>query len=92
MTDATSATAVPQARGSTRLLSILVLLFANEPDSGGTSGGTGPQLSDGKVRAAFPTVDDQIKVVTNERNGMPAFGSNLSAADISLVVDYTRTL
>jgi mono/diheme cytochrome c family protein len=55
-------------------------------------GGTGVQLSDGKVRAAFPDVADEIKVVTNGRGGMPAFGSSLSAADITLVVDYTRTL
>jgi mono/diheme cytochrome c family protein len=94
----------------------LVLLFANEPESGSSAssygppgaalfvancaachgsdggGGTGLQLSNGKVRAAFPDVADEIKVVTNGRNGMPAFGSNLSADEISLVVEYTRSL
>ena len=55
-------------------------------------GGTGLQLSDGKVRDAFPDVADEIAVVTNGRSGMPAFGKSLSASDISLVVEYTRTL
>lgn len=56
------------------------------------SGGVGPQLSDGKSAQAFPDVADEIQVVTNGRNGMPPFGNQLSAAEISLVVEYTRTL
>jgi cytochrome c6 len=55
-------------------------------------GGIGPQLSHGKVVAAFPNVDDQVAFVTKGQDGMPAFGGQLSAADIRKVVDYTRTL
>jgi len=91
-----------------------VLLFANEPGSGGSAaaapgaslfaancaschgtdggGGVGPQLSDGKVTAAFPDAADEIDVVTNGRGSMPAFGKSLSADEINRVVEYTRTL
>jgi mono/diheme cytochrome c family protein len=55
-------------------------------------GGIGPQLSDGRVTAAFPDAADEIDVVTNGRGGMPAFGKVLSAAELKLVVEYTRTL
>ena len=55
-------------------------------------GGIGPQLSDGKVATAFPDAAGEISVVTNGRGGMPAFGKSLSANEISLVVEYTRTL
>jgi mono/diheme cytochrome c family protein len=55
-------------------------------------GGIGPQLSDGKVVAAFPDVADEITFVTRGRDGMPAFGGQLSAQQIDQVVDYTRTL
>jgi mono/diheme cytochrome c family protein len=55
-------------------------------------GGVGVQLSDGKVKAAFPDIAGEIKVVTDGRDGMPAFGKSLSADDIRLVVEYTRTL
>jgi mono/diheme cytochrome c family protein len=55
-------------------------------------GGIGPQLSDGKVLAAFPDVADEITLVTRGMDGMPAFGGQLSAAQIDQVVDYTRTL
>jgi mono/diheme cytochrome c family protein len=55
-------------------------------------GGIGPQLSDGKVVAAFPSIDDQVAFVTKGQGGMPAFGGTLSAADIRKVVEYTRTL
>ena len=59
------------------------------PDGGG---GTGPQLSDGRVAAAFPNIEDQIVVVTEGRGGMPAFGDRLSADEISAVVAFSRTL
>jgi mono/diheme cytochrome c family protein len=55
-------------------------------------GGIGPQLSDGKVVAAFPRVADQVDLVTRGKDGMPAFGGQLTAAQIDQVVDYTRTL
>lgn len=55
-------------------------------------GGRGPQLSDGRVVERFPDVEDQIRVVSDGRGGMPAFGDRLSADEIRAVVDYTRTL
>ena len=58
---------------------------------GDGGGGVGPQLSDGKVTAAFPDAADEIDVVTNGRGSMPAFGKGLSANEIELVVEYTRT-
>jgi mono/diheme cytochrome c family protein len=56
------------------------------------SGGIGPQLSDGKVVHAFPNVNDEVQFVTNGRDGMPAFGGELSPAEVADVVNYTRTL
>jgi mono/diheme cytochrome c family protein len=55
-------------------------------------GGIGPQLSDGKVVAAFPNVADEVEFVTRGQDGMPAFGGQLTAAQIDQVVDYTRAL
>jgi mono/diheme cytochrome c family protein len=55
-------------------------------------GGIGPQLADGKVAATFPDEADEVDVVTNGRGAMPAFGKSLSASEIGLVVEYTRTL
>jgi mono/diheme cytochrome c family protein len=55
-------------------------------------GGIGPQLSDGRVVAAFPRVADQVDFVTQGKDGMPSFGGQLTAAQIDQVVDYTRTL
>jgi cytochrome c oxidase cbb3-type subunit 3 len=55
-------------------------------------GGTGPQLSDGKVEKDFPDVADQVEFVKQGKDGMPAFGGQLTAAQINQVVDYTRTL
>ena len=92
----------------------LVLLFANEPDSGGGAysspgaalfaancarchgsdggGGLGPQLSGGAV-AKDLTESEEVGVVTKGRSGgMPAFGGDLSPAEIKQVVAYTRTL
>lgn len=59
------------------------------PDGGG---GRGPQLSDGRVAAAFPNIEDQVVVVTDGRGGMPAFGDRLSEDEISAVVAFSRTL
>jgi mono/diheme cytochrome c family protein len=53
-------------------------------------GGTGPRLA-GKVADDFPDIEDQIAFVTKGKGIMPGFGSSLSAADIRLVVEYTRT-
>jgi mono/diheme cytochrome c family protein len=55
-------------------------------------GGTGPKLSGGAVARKYPNIEDQIAVVTNGRDGMPAFkGKGLNAAQIRAVVEYTRT-
>ncbi len=92
----------------------VVLLFANEPDSGSTApttpgaqvyastcaschgadggGGTGPRLAGGAAAKRFPDIDDQITFVTEGSGAMPAFGGQLSPAQIRDVVEYTRTL
>ena len=59
------------------------------PDGGG---GVGPQLSDGRVAAEYPDIEDQIVVVTDGRGGMPAFGTRLSSDEIRAVVAFSRTL
>ena len=55
-------------------------------------GGTGPRLSGGAVVQRFPSVADQVAFVTDGKDGMPAFGGELSPAQIRAVVEYTRTL
>ena len=55
-------------------------------------GGLGPQLSDGKVKAKFPNIEDQIAVITKGRGGMPGFGGKLSDAEIRAVAEYERSL
>jgi mono/diheme cytochrome c family protein len=54
-------------------------------------GGVGPQLA-GAVVKRFPAVDDQIAFVSEGSGSMPAFGGQLSPAEIRQVVEYTRTL
>jgi mono/diheme cytochrome c family protein len=56
-------------------------------------GGVGPQLNDGAVVAAYPKVQDQVKVVEDGKGGgqMPSFAGQLSTQEITAVVDYTRT-
>jgi mono/diheme cytochrome c family protein len=53
------------------------------------SGGIGPQLAD-RVTKVFPDPAAQIAVVTHGRGGMPAFGGDLTKAQIAQVVDFTR--
>ena len=53
-------------------------------------GGVGPQLGGGAAVANFPDPADQIAVVTNGRNAMPAWGSSLSEEEIAAVVAYER--
>jgi mono/diheme cytochrome c family protein len=55
-------------------------------------GGTGPQLAGGAAAKRFPSVDDQIRFVTDGSGAMPAFGGQLSPREIREVVEYTRTL
>lgn len=60
---------------------------------GGTGGGgSGPPLDGGRMVEVYPDVEDQIAVVTDGRNGMPAFADRLSAAEIEAVVEHTRSL
>jgi mono/diheme cytochrome c family protein len=54
------------------------------------TGGIGPALANGAVVEAFPDADDQVVVITEGRNGMPAFGERLTAEEIQAVTDYTR--
>lgn len=53
-------------------------------------GGVGPTLA-GHVVDEFPDEADEIAVVTDGREGMPAFGDRLSEADIAAIVEYSRT-
>ncbi|HEY8060420.1 MAG TPA: cytochrome c [Acidimicrobiales bacterium] len=52
-------------------------------------GGVGPQLGDGAVEADL-TVEEHTDVVTNGRNGMPAWEGQLTPEEIDAVVLYER--
>ena len=52
-------------------------------------GGTGPELGDGAVEESL-TLDEQIDVITNGRNAMPAWEDELSAEEIEAVAVYER--
>jgi mono/diheme cytochrome c family protein len=54
------------------------------------SGGVGPALGNRAGVEAFPDAADQVVVITEGRNGMPAFGDRLTAEEIQAVTDYTR--
>jgi cytochrome c6 len=58
----------------------------------GGSGGSAPQLSDGRVAAKYPDIEDQVAVVSGGRGRMPAFAGRLTEDEIRAVVRYTRTL
>lgn len=51
---------------------------------------SGPQLA-GTVVERFPDPADQAAVIANGRDGMPAFGSRLTAEELNAVVEFTRT-
>lgn len=57
-------------------------------NSGG--GGRGPALDAGRMTEKYPDIADQIDLVANGRNGMPAFGEKLTPDEIEAVVRYTR--
>jgi mono/diheme cytochrome c family protein len=59
---------------------------------GDGSGGIGPRLGGGRVVAVYPDPAAQVAVVTEGRDGMPAFGARLSEDEIAAIVDYTRTV
>jgi mono/diheme cytochrome c family protein len=50
---------------------------------------TGPALA-GVVTRSFPNGQNEINVVTNGTSAMPAWKTQLSAAEIAAVVRYTR--
>ena len=50
-------------------------------------GGVGPQLGDGAVEANL-TLEEHTEVVTDGRNGMPAWEGQLSPEEIDAVVQY----
>ncbi len=54
-------------------------------------GGAGIRLA-GVVAGRYPNIDDQIAVIANGRNGMPAFGDRLSQEDMAAVAAYERSL
>jgi len=58
----------------------------------GTSGGggRGPNIQGERVVEKYPGVGDQMSVVLEGRNQMPAFGDALTADQIEAVVRYTR--
>ena len=58
---------------------------------GDGQGGIGPQLADGAVAESL-SEQEQIDVITNGRDNMPAFGDGLSAEEIQAVTDFTRGL
>ena len=59
----------------------------HKPDG---SGSIGPKISEGATKIRYPEVEDQIRLVTEGRNAMPAFGRQLTPAQIETVVNYVR--
>jgi mono/diheme cytochrome c family protein len=53
-------------------------------------GDIGPKLAGGTVVTRYPDERAEIAVVTDGRDGMPAWSGRLTAAQIRAVVDYTR--
>ena len=53
-------------------------------------GGVGPQLGDGAVAENYPDIEDQLVVIREGRNGMPAWEGSLSPEEIEAVAVYER--
>ncbi len=53
-------------------------------------GGTGSKLNEGTVVATYPDIADQIRLVAEGKNQMPAFSGKLSDAELEAVTRYTR--
>lgn len=53
-------------------------------------GAYGPALASGAVVVAFPDVADQVTLITEGRDAMPGFGTQLSPEEIDAVVAFTR--
>ena len=56
----------------------------------GGGGGRGSKLNEGRLEQRLPDPADQIDVVANGRNDMPAFSGRLTESEIEAVVRYTR--
>ncbi len=54
------------------------------------AGGIGNQINTPEILELYPTIEDQIEIVTDGRNRMPSFGARLSAEEIRAVVRYSR--
>ena len=48
------------------------------------------EVAKGVVVRAFPRVEDEVALVTNGLDGMPAWGGQLTKVEIEAVVQYTR--
>lgn len=53
-------------------------------------GGTGSKLNEGAVAEKYPDPANQVAVIANGRNQMPAFTGKLSDEEIEAVVRFTR--
>jgi mono/diheme cytochrome c family protein len=53
-------------------------------------GGVGPQLGDGAVAENYPDIEDQLTVIREGRNGMPAWEDSLTSEEIEAVAVYER--
>jgi mono/diheme cytochrome c family protein len=89
LNDGSSPTAAPSEDGTVDGAAVYEANCASchGPDGGG---GLGPPLGDGTVVEVFPDPADQVVVITDGRDGMPAFGDRLSPEEIDAVTTYTR--
>ncbi len=53
-------------------------------------GGTGSKLNEGAVVAAYPDPANEVVVIADGKNAMPAFKGKLSKEEIDAVVRFTR--
>ena len=52
------------------------------------SGGRGPSIR--SVEDRYPSIADQLELVSNGRGSMPGFGSRYTVKELEAVVRYTR--
>jgi cbb3-type cytochrome c oxidase subunit III len=57
----------------------------------GAVGASAPRLA-GVVAAKYPNIEIQIAIVASGKGSMPAFGTDLTPAEIRSVVNYTRSV
>jgi cytochrome c6 len=91
-TAAPTATSAASAAGPAQLAVGQRVFVASCSSCHGKSGegGRGPRLNDGRVAEDFPDLADQIALITGGKGSMPAFGSKLSAEEITAVAQYVR--